>query len=109
MNGIHDMGGMHGFGPVPIETDEPVFHEPWEGRVYAMAIAAGQKRLMAPGGLRPFIEELEPARYLRSSYYERWMGALEDALIRKGVTTREDIDRRNGAFCREPGVRARAP
>ena len=43
MNGIHDMGGMHGFGPVPIETDEPVFHEPWEGRVYAMAIAAGQK------------------------------------------------------------------
>ena len=98
MNGIHDMGGMHGFGPVPIETDEPVFHEPWEGRVYAMAIAAGQKRLMAPGGLRPFIEELEPARYLRSSYYERWMGALEDALIRKGVTTREEIDRRTAHF-----------
>ena len=102
MNGIHDMGGMHGFGPVPIETDEPVFHEPWEGRVYAMAIAAGQKRLMAPGGLRPFIEELDPARYLRSSYYERWMGALEDALIRKGVTTKEDIDRRTAHFAENP-------
>ena len=52
MNGIHDMGGMHGFGPVPREKDEPVFHAPWEGRVYAMAIAAGKKRLTEPVGLR---------------------------------------------------------
>ena len=96
------MGGMHGFGPVPIETDEPVFHEPWEGRVYAMAIAAGKKRLTEPAGLRSYIEGLEPARYLRSSYYERWMGALEDALISKGVTTREELDRLTEHFAERP-------
>ena len=33
MDGVHDLGGMHGFGAVPIEVDEPLFHEPWEGRV----------------------------------------------------------------------------
>ena len=60
MNGIHDMGGMHGFGPVPIEQGEPVFHAPWEGRVYAMAIAAGKKRLTEPVGLRAYIEGLDP-------------------------------------------------
>ena len=27
MNGIHDMGGMHGFGPVEREDHEPVFHQ----------------------------------------------------------------------------------
>ena len=36
MNGVHDMGGMHGFGPVDIERDEPVFHQRWEGIVRAM-------------------------------------------------------------------------
>ena len=41
MDGIHDMGGMDGFGPIPIERDEPVFHAPWEGRVYAMNTAVG--------------------------------------------------------------------
>ena len=103
MNGIHDMGGMHGFGPVPIEENEPVFHAPWEGRVYAMAIAAGKKRLTEPVGLRAYIEGLDPARYLASSYYERWMGALEDALISKGITTREDLDRRTAHFADDLG------
>jgi Nitrile hydratase beta subunit len=27
MNGIHDMGGMHGMGPIQHETNEPAFHE----------------------------------------------------------------------------------
>jgi nitrile hydratase len=30
VNGIHDIGGMHGFGPV--ERDEAVFHAQWEKR-----------------------------------------------------------------------------
>ena len=36
MNGVHDMGGMHGMGPIEHEKNEPVFHAPWEGRVYAL-------------------------------------------------------------------------
>ena len=41
MNGVHDMGGMHGFGPVVEEKDEPPFHETWEGRAYALNRAMG--------------------------------------------------------------------
>jgi nitrile hydratase len=36
VNGIHDMGGMHGFGPIVVERSEPVFHAPWEARVLGM-------------------------------------------------------------------------
>jgi nitrile hydratase len=32
VDGVHDLGGMHGFGAIPIETDEPLFHEPWQAR-----------------------------------------------------------------------------
>jgi len=39
MDGVHDLGGMDGFGAVEVETDEPVFHETWEGRVWAMSTA----------------------------------------------------------------------
>ena len=94
------MGGMHGFGPMHIEENEPVFHEAWEGRVYAMAIAAGKKRLTAPLGLRAYIEGLEPARYLRSSYYERWLGAVEDCLVSKGIVTKEELEARAAHFAR---------
>ena len=41
MDGIHDMGGMHGFGKVEPEQDEPVFHAPWEGRCLALNRAMG--------------------------------------------------------------------
>ena len=41
MNGIHDMGGMDGFGPIEPEANEPVFHEAWEARVLALSMAAG--------------------------------------------------------------------
>ena len=41
MDGVHDMGGMDGFGKVEPEPDEPVFHAPWEGRVMAMNRAMG--------------------------------------------------------------------
>ena len=68
-----------------------------------MAIAAGKKRLTEPVGLRAYIEGLDPARYLASSYYERWMGALEDALIEQGhCTTKEDLDRRTAHFAGNP-------
>jgi nitrile hydratase beta subunit len=72
MNGVHDMGGMHGFGPVEPEPNEPVFHAPWEGRLFAIRGQAGRF-----GGnidlRRSLIEQLPPARYLEATYYERWL------------------------------------
>ena len=92
MNGIHDMGGMQDMGPIRYEKNEPVFHAAWEGRVYAMASAVGAtgKLLL---GLRPPIESIPPADYLRMSYYELWMTSLTERLIASNLLTREEIER----------------
>lgn len=92
MNGIHDMGGMHGFGPVVRERDEPVFHAEWERRTFALALAAMRRRSFNIDEYRRTIERMPPAQYLAASYYERWLYALENLLIEKGVVTRTEID-----------------
>jgi nitrile hydratase len=77
VNGVHDMGGQHGHGSVVVEAQEPVFHERWEGRVYALMGLARARGLFNLDEMRRAIEQLPPARYLSSSYYERWLGAPE--------------------------------
>ncbi|HXP89035.1 MAG TPA: nitrile hydratase subunit beta [Bryobacteraceae bacterium] len=91
MNGIHDMGGMHNMGPIEPESNEPVFHQPWEGRVFALnlAVRAGKGNL---DNSRYGIEVLPPAEYLRMSYYEKWLARLEGNLVRLDVATREEIE-----------------
>jgi nitrile hydratase len=91
MNGIHDMGGMHGLGAIEVEVDEPAFHATWEGRLHAM------RRLMVAAGklspeLRPAIESIPAAEYLRMSYYERWLAGVIEQLIRSGLVTRREIE-----------------
>jgi nitrile hydratase subunit beta len=91
MNGIHDMGGMQDMGPIKFEKNEPVFHATWEGRVYAMffAVAAtGKLRL----GLRPPIENLSAAEYLRLSYYELWLTSLTENLVASDLLTRAELE-----------------
>lgn len=91
MNGVHDMGGMHGMGPVHHETNEPVFHEEWEGRVYALTRVV-RGRTYNLDNSRHLIELLAPAEYLRMSYYERWAARLVDQLLKNGVITREELE-----------------
>jgi nitrile hydratase subunit beta len=102
MNGVHDMGGMHGFGPMQREDNEPVFHELWEGRVYGIARAVRSLEPFGPGGFRFAIESLTPAQYLASSYYERWLLALEKALVQKGILTEEELEARTQLFRENP-------
>jgi nitrile hydratase subunit beta len=85
MNGVHDMGGQHGHGPVVVEPDEPVFHEAWEGRVYALMRLARRAGIFNLDEMRRAIETIPPAEYLEDSYYERWLAALETLLAEKGV------------------------
>jgi nitrile hydratase subunit beta len=93
MNGVHDMGGMHGMGPVVHEKDEPVFHEEWEGRVYALTllVRAGGGRWNIDAG-RYEIERIPPAEYLRMSYYERWAVRLAIQVVKMGLVTQAEID-----------------
>ena len=73
MNSIHDMGGMHGFGLIVAEEEEPVFHAAWEGRVYAMVrVWYPWARYKSWGSFRHNLEKIPPSDYLKMSYYERW-------------------------------------
>ena len=92
MNGVHDMGGMHGMGPIRIEKDEPVFHGYWEARTYALtrATRAWNKWNIDTG--RHEIELLPPAEYLRMSYYEKWFARLVVLLVKTGMVTRAEIE-----------------
>jgi nitrile hydratase len=90
-NSIHDMGGMHGFGPVVAEPSEPPFHEAWESRVLAMQRAMGYTRLWTIDGGRASLESLPPMTYLAASYYERWFLGLERRVVTHGLIGEDEL------------------
>jgi nitrile hydratase len=77
VDGIHDLGGMHGFGRVEREPDEPVFHARWEGRVHAMLGIALARGIGNIDAFRHGIERMAPRDYLGTPYYGRWLASLE--------------------------------
>ena len=90
MNGIHDLGGMHGFGPVVAEANEPVFHAEWERRVFALTMASLPWRL---GNIRDAWEHMPPVEYLATSYYEHWLFALQVRLERSDLVQSDELRR----------------
>ncbi len=92
MNGVHDMGGMDGFGKVEPEPNEPMFHAPWEGRVMAMVRAMGAQGAFNIDASRFARESLPPEVYLSSSYYKKWFLALERHLDALGMAGRDEVD-----------------
>jgi nitrile hydratase len=93
VDGAHDMGGMHGFGPVVVPRSDDVFHAPWEKRAFAMQILVGLERLGAGPGGRATREEMEPGEYLAASYYERWLWSAQRRLERKGNLAPGELER----------------
>lgn len=96
MDGIHDLGGMDGFGPVCVEAGEPVFHHAWEGRVLGMLFAIFATRTVNTDGYRHAIERMDPAHYLAAPYYERMMTGLATLVVEAGLTDRADLQARAG-------------
>jgi len=91
MNGAHDLGGMHGFGPVEIEKDEPVFHSRWEARALALNLASGFHRKWNLDMGRYAREQMPPAEYLATSYYEHWLFGLEKLLVEQGLVSAKEL------------------
>jgi nitrile hydratase len=91
MNGVHDMGGMHGMGPIAHESNDPVFHEPWEGRVWGLTRAVAPWGRGRWGAGRYDLERLPPDFYLRASYWERWFARLVNRLLSSGLVTPEEL------------------
>jgi nitrile hydratase beta subunit len=100
MDGVHDMGGMHGFGAVVTDDGADTHHNAWEVRAQVITLLAGRS-------MRDAIERLDPATYLASSYYERWLRAGEAKLVEQGSITPDDLTRWRDLF--EHDTRARPP
>jgi nitrile hydratase len=97
MNGVHDMGGMTDFGPIPIERDEPTFHADWERRVFGMTRFTIDGRFNWDE-FRSAIERLDPTVYLSVSYYDRWLSALERYVVEKGLLMESELKHASGGL-----------
>jgi nitrile hydratase len=92
VNGVHDMGGMHGLGPIAREADEPVFHAPWEGRAFALNIACGALVRWTLDASRHQRELIPGPAYLAMTYYERWIAGLTQLLIGAELVSHEEVN-----------------
>ncbi len=90
------MGGMEGFGPVDPTEDGRAFHADWEARVFALNTALIRRQAYTLDEFRDAIEHLAPERYLASSYYERWLEALEGLAVKKGLVAPGDLEEEGG-------------
>lgn len=94
MNGIHDLGGMDGFGAVEVEPNEPVFHEPWERTVFGIATAVFLARIGNTHAYRHAIERMDPRHYLAAPYYERMLTGVATMLVERGIVSRAELEAR---------------
>ncbi|WP_142781774.1 nitrile hydratase subunit beta [Agrobacterium sp. T29] len=110
MNGIHDMGGMHGFGPIPdIDNEEP-FHHEWERRIFAVNFAAGGLGLWTIDQVRSEMEALPPEEYLRGDdYFRRFVLRLERLAIKHKLASREEISSGKAIHSPRPDMAALTP
>jgi nitrile hydratase subunit beta len=92
MDGVHDMGGMHGVGPVVVEGGDEIFHEAWEPRVFALSHLSNVRGLVGGPGGRAVGESMDAADYLEASYYERWLWSAERRLEAKGTIAPGEVE-----------------
>ncbi len=91
MDGTHDLGGREGFGPLPLEDNEPVFHHDWEGRVLGMRQLMGFWHKWNIDAGRHSIEKLPPDRYLTYTYYEKWLAGMVNISVEAGLITKDEV------------------
>jgi hypothetical protein len=91
--GHHDMGGLPAG---PVERTEHDYAD-WERRVDAMAVLLNSR--MTVDERRKNIEALAPQHYDSMGYYERWVIALGQALIQRGIITTEELGRKMEEVC----------
>ncbi len=103
MNGIHDMGGMDGFGKVQPQDGE-AFHDTWEKQVFAASLLVSTGTSLDERRLAG--ESLSPVEYLSQSYFARWFYRLETGLLKNGLVTEEELGNPDGRLARVEGYQA---
>lgn len=102
MNGVHDLGGTDGLGPVVVEENEPVFHSDWERAAFAMFAYPFRAGFFNVDQFRYGIEQIHPAEYLSSRYYEHWLHTVEHYAVKAGAVDPEELDRRTRYYLEHP-------
>lgn len=102
MNGIHDLGGTDGLGEIGPEQDEPVFHSEWEKAAFAMLPATFAAGYFNLDQFRHGIEQMHPAEYLASRYYEHWLHSIEHHAVRGGAIDPAELEERTRHFLEHP-------
>lgn len=95
MDGIHDLGGKHGYGKVDRQVNAPTFGAIWEAKVFAIMRASGGAGAWKNSDqFRHFVEKIEPVAYLSHGYYGRWLGGVETALVEAGLIESAELNER---------------
>ncbi len=102
MNGVHDLGGTDGLGPVEVPEKEPVFRADWERAAFAMFSMPFRAGFFGVDMFRYGIEQIPPAVYLNSPYYEHWLHTAEHWGLEKGVLDADEIDKRAAYYLENP-------
>ncbi len=98
MDGIHDLGGMHGFGPIEVEVDAPLFKEAWQARTHVITGLARGRLGLKIDKFRHSIERLDALTYLGAGYYGRWLASLEQLLVEEGILEASELVERSRAL-----------
>jgi nitrile hydratase subunit beta len=98
VDGVHDLGGLLGFGPVDRAPEEEAFHRSWEGRVFGMAIGSMMAGLFGTPAFRHAIERMDAVHYLTSSYFEHWLTGLGTLLVETGTVSADELAAGTGSF-----------
>lgn len=102
MNGVFDLAGTDGIGPVVVPDDEPVFRAEWEKAVFPMFAMCFRAGFFGVDAFRHGIELIDPAVYLKSPYYEHWVHTIEHHGQRLGKLDMDELDRRTDYYLANP-------
>ena len=91
MNGVHDLGGTDGLGRVVVPDSEPLFMADWEKAAFAMFSMCFRAGFFGVDEFRYGIEQMHPAVYLLSPYYEHWVHTVEHHGRAKGLLSPDDL------------------
>ena len=91
MDGIHDLGGRQGFGPIDVHEPEEPFHEPWEARVLGMVRAMSRAPDWSIDWFRHCRELIDPVDYLTRPYYDQWLQTYATMMVVSGVASVEEL------------------
>jgi nitrile hydratase accessory protein len=89
------VAAMQGAEGMPRKNGELVFEEPWQGRVFGMAVALHEQGVYEWEEFRQALIADIAAAEARGGpfvYYEIWLATFEELLGRKGLLTPEEVE-----------------